>query len=38
MEKLKDVMRMLIYGEPLESRYHDHALFERPWKLSYRVP
>jgi mRNA interferase YafQ len=48
MEKLKDVMRKLINGDSLESRYHDHALtgnlkghrdchIEPDWLLIYRL-
>ena len=48
MEKLKAVVRKLVEGSPLESRYHDHALsgnlrghrdchIEPDWLLIYRL-
>ena len=48
MEKLKVVIRKLVEGNPLESRYHDHALtgnlrghrdchIEPDWLLIYRL-
>jgi mRNA interferase YafQ len=48
MEKLKAVMRKLTEGNPLESRYHDHALtgnlkghrdchIEPDWLLIYQL-
>lgn len=48
IEKLKTVMRQLVNQQPLESRYHDHALtgnlrghrdchIEPDWILIYRI-
>ena len=48
MEKLKTVVRKLVDGTPLESRYHDHPLtgnlkghrdchIEPDWILLYRI-